>query len=146
MVQPWTPEFNPLQPFPRNVMVWIRLPGLSGFFYKRKILEEIGGLIRKVAKLDFQTDRGSRGKLSRMVVFIDLEKPLVTKILVDGKVQRVEFESLPTVCFAYGRFGHVQEACPAVGPKQVDGAIVSPSPVIIPEKEKSKEPSEPFFP
>lgn len=71
MVQPWTPEFNPLQPFPRNVMVWIRLPGLSGFFYKRKILEEIGGLIRKVAKLDFQTDRGSRGKLSRMVVFID---------------------------------------------------------------------------
>ncbi|MBA0636261.1 hypothetical protein Godav_029990 [Gossypium davidsonii] len=81
---PWTPEFNPLQPFPRSVMVWIRLPGLSGFFYKRKILEEIGGLIRKVAKLDFQTDRGSRGKLSRMVVFIDLEKPLVTKILVDG--------------------------------------------------------------
>ncbi|MBA0746793.1 hypothetical protein Gogos_009281 [Gossypium gossypioides] len=27
------------------MMVWIRLPGLLGFLYKRKILEEIGGVI-----------------------------------------------------------------------------------------------------
>ncbi|KAK5845613.1 hypothetical protein PVK06_001807 [Gossypium arboreum] len=37
------------------VKVWSRLPGLPGFLYKRRILEEIGGMIGKVAKLDFNT-------------------------------------------------------------------------------------------
>ncbi|KAK5811324.1 hypothetical protein PVK06_026653 [Gossypium arboreum] len=47
-------------------MVSIRLPGLPGFLYKRQILEEIGGLIGKVTKLNFQTDKGPRGKFARM--------------------------------------------------------------------------------
>ncbi|MBA0553664.1 hypothetical protein Golob_012825 [Gossypium lobatum] len=38
-----------------------------GFLHKRQILEEIGGLIRKVTKLDFQTDKGLKGKFARMV-------------------------------------------------------------------------------
>ncbi|KAH1108067.1 hypothetical protein J1N35_011835 [Gossypium stocksii] len=78
IVQLWTPEFNPFHAFPRNTMVWIRLSGLSGFLYKRKILEEIEGLIGKVTKVDFQTDKGLRGKFARMVMCIDLRKPLVS--------------------------------------------------------------------
>ncbi|PPD88527.1 hypothetical protein GOBAR_DD14535 [Gossypium barbadense] len=38
-------------------MLWVRLSGLLGFLYKIKILEEIGGLIGTVTKLDFQTDK-----------------------------------------------------------------------------------------
>ncbi|PPR98415.1 hypothetical protein GOBAR_AA22253 [Gossypium barbadense] len=41
-VQPWTKDFSPFQPYPSVVMAWIRLPGLPGFMYKRKILEVIG--------------------------------------------------------------------------------------------------------
>lgn len=67
-------------------MVWVRLLGLSGFFYKRKILEEIGELIDKVVKLDFQTKSCARGKFAGLVVFINMEKPLVSKIIVDGKL------------------------------------------------------------
>ncbi|PPE01769.1 hypothetical protein GOBAR_DD01208 [Gossypium barbadense] len=47
-VQPWSPDFNPLQPFPNHVMAWVRFPSLPGVFYKRKILEEIGSLIGKL--------------------------------------------------------------------------------------------------
>ncbi|MBA0596467.1 hypothetical protein Gorai_013286, partial [Gossypium raimondii] len=47
-------------------MDWIRLPGLLGVLYKCQILEEIGGLIGKVAKLDFKTDNGLRGQFARM--------------------------------------------------------------------------------
>lgn len=28
-------------------MAWIRLPGLPGYFYRRKILKDIGGMIGK---------------------------------------------------------------------------------------------------
>lgn len=51
-VQPWTKEFNPLQPYLSMVMAWIRFPGLPGFLYKRRVLEEIGRIIGKVIKLD----------------------------------------------------------------------------------------------
>ncbi|MBA0837867.1 hypothetical protein Goarm_009983 [Gossypium armourianum] len=52
-------------------MDWIRLPGLLGVLYKCQILQEIGGLIGKVEKLDFKTDNGSRGQFARMAVFIN---------------------------------------------------------------------------
>ncbi|KAK5839964.1 hypothetical protein PVK06_008824 [Gossypium arboreum] len=111
-VQPWTKDFSPLQPYPTVVMAWIRLPGLPGFMYKRKILEAIGSMIGKVVKFDFNTDNRTRGRFSRMALFINLDKPLISQICVNGKIQRVEYKALPTICFTYGKYGHVRELCP----------------------------------
>ncbi|KAH1113958.1 hypothetical protein J1N35_007336 [Gossypium stocksii] len=47
IVQPWTKEFSPMQPYPSVVL----------------IVEAIGGLVGKVVKLDLQTDNRSRGRL-----------------------------------------------------------------------------------
>ncbi|PPS05656.1 hypothetical protein GOBAR_AA14994 [Gossypium barbadense] len=90
------------------------LSGLPGFMYKKKILEVIGNTIDKVAKFYFKTDNRTRGRFARMVVFINLDKPLVSQIRVNGNIQRVEYEGLPTVCFACGKYGHETE--PAFGP------------------------------
>ncbi|XP_016704272.1 uncharacterized protein [Gossypium hirsutum] len=92
-------------------MSWIKLPGLPGYLYKRNILMEIGGMIEKVAKLDINIDNRARGHFAQMVVYINLNKPLVSQILVNGKAQKVEYEFLPMVCFQCGRYGHVKEAC-----------------------------------
>ncbi|MBA0729619.1 hypothetical protein Golax_022534, partial [Gossypium laxum] len=92
-VQPWTLEFDLICAFPSNAMVWVRLLGLPGFIYKRQFLEKIGGLIGTVIKLDFQKDNGLRGKFTRVAVSINLIKPLVSQIMVNGAMQRVEFES-----------------------------------------------------
>lgn len=43
-----------------------------------------------------------------------LEKPLISEVWVDGSVQNVEYEALPTVCFSCGKYGHVKELCPMV--------------------------------
>ncbi|KAK5840183.1 uncharacterized protein LOC108475156 [Gossypium arboreum] len=110
-VQPWTKEFSPLQPYPSVVMAWIRLPGLLGFMYKRKILEAIGSMISKVVKFDFKTDNRTRGKFTRMALFINLDKPLISQICVNGEIQQVEYEALPTICFTCGKYGHVRELC-----------------------------------
>ncbi|KAG8502955.1 hypothetical protein CXB51_000789 [Gossypium anomalum] len=94
------------------VMAWIRLPGLPKYLYNKKILEEIGGLIGKVAKLDFNTSNGLRGQFARMVIFVNLDKPLTSKILINGNLQRIVYESLSSICFSCGRYGHVKDLFP----------------------------------
>ncbi|PPR85941.1 hypothetical protein GOBAR_AA34750 [Gossypium barbadense] len=110
-VQPWTKHFSPLQPYPSVVIAWIRLPNLLGYLYKRKIIEAIGGLIGKVVKLDVQTDNQMRGRLARLAVYLNLNRPLISQVLVDRIAQCVEYEALLTVCFACGKYGHVKEMC-----------------------------------
>ncbi|XP_016675275.1 uncharacterized protein [Gossypium hirsutum] len=107
-VQPWTKDFNPLQPYPRMVMAWIQLLGLLSFLYKRRVLEEIGGTIGKVVKMDFNTDRRTKGRFAQMAVYVNLKNPLVSQVLVNGVLQRVEYESLPTIYFKCRKYGHTK--------------------------------------
>ncbi|MBA0575734.1 hypothetical protein Golob_000052, partial [Gossypium lobatum] len=47
-----------------------------------------------------------------MAVYVDLEKPLVYRILINGRKQNFEYESFSTICFHCGRYGHVKNSCP----------------------------------
>ncbi|PPR92298.1 hypothetical protein GOBAR_AA28383 [Gossypium barbadense] len=102
-ILPWTIQFDPLKPFPSVIMAWIRFLGLSGFLYKKRILEEIGSLVGKVMKLDLKTDSGARGQFARMAMSVDLEKPLTSQVSINSRIQRVEFEALPTHTRGEGR-------------------------------------------
>ncbi|KAK5845088.1 hypothetical protein PVK06_001241 [Gossypium arboreum] len=127
-------------------MAWVRFPGLPRVFYKRKILEEIRSLIGKVTKLEFKTNCGLRGRFARMAVFINLDKPLIPHVLVIGTVQCVEYESLPIVCFSYGRHGHVHDICPYQEPA-TEGTMVKKAIMMnLSEKEKMKETLKSFGP
>ncbi|MBA0612867.1 hypothetical protein Godav_013416 [Gossypium davidsonii] len=68
--------------------------------------------IGKVVKLDFNTDAGVRGRFTRMTVCMNLEKPLVSQVLVTRVIQQVKYEYLPTVCFSCGHYSHIKEFCP----------------------------------
>ncbi|MBA0759714.1 hypothetical protein Gotri_022555, partial [Gossypium trilobum] len=48
----------------------------------------------------------------KLIGSVPVEKPLVSKMRIDGKVQHVEYESLQLVCFECGRFGHKSDLCP----------------------------------
>ncbi|KAH1115221.1 hypothetical protein J1N35_008599 [Gossypium stocksii] len=63
---------------PNVVKAWITLSRLSRFLYKLKILEEIGGIIGKVSKINFNTDSRMIGKFTRMAVYVNLDKPLIS--------------------------------------------------------------------
>ncbi|MBA0590323.1 hypothetical protein Gorai_019036 [Gossypium raimondii] len=47
-----------------------------------------------------------------MSVPVDLDKPLISQVLVDDRFQMVEFEALPAICFACDRYGHVKGSYP----------------------------------
>ncbi|MBA0750494.1 hypothetical protein Gogos_001905 [Gossypium gossypioides] len=111
-VQPWTVSFDRTQTFLSMVMSWIRFSGLLGYMYKCKILVEIGGLVGKVTKLDMDTDNRVRDRFARMGVYVTLDRPLVSQVLINGKIQRVKYEFLLKVCFYYRRFSHMKNVCP----------------------------------
>ncbi|KAK5836146.1 hypothetical protein PVK06_011902 [Gossypium arboreum] len=81
---------------------------------KERILEAVGGLVGKVAKLDFNTDKKTRGYFARIVVFVDLNRPLVSQVLANGELIRVKYEALPTICFSCGKYDHLKETCPSL--------------------------------
>ncbi|MBA0554220.1 hypothetical protein Golob_013338 [Gossypium lobatum] len=75
---------------------------LPGFMYKRKIIEVISGMIGKATKFDFKNDNRISGHFAKMAVFINLDRPLVSLVLVNGEIQRVEYEALSMIYFYSG--------------------------------------------
>ncbi|KAK5834246.1 hypothetical protein PVK06_018123 [Gossypium arboreum] len=84
------------QAYPSVVMAWIRFLTLPSYLYNRKIITKIGELVGKVVKLDMNTDSRTRGRFVRMTVNINLEKPLVSQILINDRSQK---------------YGHVENIC-----------------------------------
>ncbi|KAI9125145.1 hypothetical protein K1719_003761 [Acacia pycnantha] len=107
-VQPWTPSFKPHNHVINHVMGWIRLPKLPARYYHKSVIRSLGGVFGEVIRVDYNTDSGDRGKFARIAVSLDLIKPLISKIMVDGEIIYVEYEGLPTICFHCGRYGHLK--------------------------------------
>ncbi|MBA0583592.1 hypothetical protein Gorai_014443 [Gossypium raimondii] len=81
-IRPWTPDFLTTQDEVGIQVVWVWLPGLS--------------------------------KVTIHLVFsklLDKRKPLISKVRINGHLQRVEYESLPHVCFKYCLYGHGSDLC-----------------------------------
>ncbi|KAH1091473.1 hypothetical protein J1N35_018730 [Gossypium stocksii] len=122
IVQPWTKIFSPSQPYTSMVLAWIRLPGLPGlpgFLYKKKIIEEIGKTIGKMVRLYFNIDSKTRGRFARLAVYVNLDEPLIAQVLVNGMLQKVEYEGLPTICFTCGRY----ELCASKQSESASGVL-----------------------
>ncbi|KAG8492162.1 hypothetical protein CXB51_009613 [Gossypium anomalum] len=83
----------------------------SGFLYGQSILKSIEETIGQVIKLDVNTGNAQRGRFVHMMIFLDLNKPLVSEIKVDRRIQHVEYESLPNICFSCSHFGHFKDSC-----------------------------------
>lgn len=114
-VQQWTPSFDFLNTVLDRVTVWIRLPGFAVHLYDKKVLQKLGQLVGTVIKIDSNTASSTRGRFACIVVSITLDKPLVSQFELEGKVQKVEYEGLPVICFSCGRYGHNSNGCKVSG-------------------------------
>ena len=114
-VQPWTPSFDFTKTAIDQVIVWIRLPGLAIHLYDRKILQKLRDLVGMVIKIDANTASSRRGHFARVAVTISLDKPLVSQFILDGKIQKMEYEGLLVICFKCGRYGYNSNTCKGAG-------------------------------
>ncbi|KAL4279049.1 hypothetical protein GQ457_03G029200 [Hibiscus cannabinus] len=118
-VQPWNRNFSTTEAHPSHTMVWMRLPKLQYMYYTKSLFRHIAAAIGKVVKVDYNTEEGKRGRFARLAIIVDLHKPLVSGIIIDGYRQDVEYEGLPNICFKCGKFGHSKEQCS--GDRLVEG-------------------------
>ncbi|KAH1082556.1 hypothetical protein J1N35_022317 [Gossypium stocksii] len=54
-------------------------------------------------------DNRVRGRFACMAVYVNLDKLLVSQVLINGKIQKVEYKFLPMVCFHCRRPFRVSE-------------------------------------
>ncbi|KAL4377614.1 hypothetical protein GQ457_02G023990 [Hibiscus cannabinus] len=135
-VQPWSREFSTSEAHPSHIRVWVRLPKLPYRYYTKSMFRHIANAIGKVVRVDYNTSEGKRGRFARLAILVDLRKPLVSGIVIDGHRQDIEYEGLPEICFKCGKVGHSKEMCPG---ENVDMSLK------VAEGEQRK-PTEPYGP
>ncbi|KAH9696901.1 reverse transcriptase domain-containing protein [Citrus sinensis] len=79
--------------------------------YDKRVLRKIGQLVGNVIKIDYRTELRERGKFARIAIRVSLTQPLVSRFNLDGRIQKVEYEGLPIICFQCGKYGHSSTVC-----------------------------------
>ncbi|KAL4311902.1 hypothetical protein GQ457_01G027760 [Hibiscus cannabinus] len=110
-VQPWSRQFTTTKKHPTHVIVWVRLSGLPYRYYTKAVFRHIASLIGRVVRIDYNTDIGGRGKFARLAIVVDLKKPLLSCIRIEGRLQTIEYEGLHQICFECGIYEHNKDVC-----------------------------------
>ncbi|XP_016206281.1 uncharacterized protein LOC107646618 [Arachis ipaensis] len=110
-VKPWCPSFHLCEDFFGSILVWIRIIGLSIWYYSEKAILNIARAVGKPIKVDLATKSAERGKYARACIQINLGQSVIRKILVDGFEYAIEYENLHLICGKCNCFGHVTRDC-----------------------------------
>ncbi|MBA0641592.1 hypothetical protein Goklo_026128 [Gossypium klotzschianum] len=84
VVRPWSSDFSMNQDEVRVQVVWVRLPGLSESYYSSCILKAIGKAIGSMVSINENIISATRGRFARLAICIDLRKPLISKVRING--------------------------------------------------------------
>ncbi|KAE8692779.1 hypothetical protein F3Y22_tig00110831pilonHSYRG00755 [Hibiscus syriacus] len=111
-VEPCSIDFDPSQSHPSRIIAWVRLPGIPITWYKRSLIQAISEKLGSIIKIHYQTNNGRRGHFARMAVTLNLNKLIISNLEINGRIQFVEHEGIPLVCFNCGIYGHFNDFCP----------------------------------
>lgn len=79
----WKPHFNSYHQEAIKVVVWIRLPNLPVEYYNKDVLFMLGNSLGKTFKVDLITQDILIAKFARLIVELDITKPLKTIININ---------------------------------------------------------------
>lgn len=110
-IRPWEPNFRSTSTNVSSVAVWIGLNELLIEYYNAEALYHIGKTIGNVLRVDTHTTSEARGKFARLCVQINMDKPLITIILIGKFEQPVCYKGIQKLCFDCERMGHQRKNC-----------------------------------
>lgn len=80
----WQPDFIPPLVIVNSTLVYIRLLGLSMVYYDDNALRANSSYVGCPVKIDSNTTLTTQRKFVRICVEVDLTKPLIGGIMLDG--------------------------------------------------------------
>lgn len=93
-ILPWEPNFKPSTAIVSSIATWIRLNELPIEYYEANTLKCIGTAIRNVLRIEGHIAMEVRGRYARLCVQVDINKPLITSILIRDIEQSVSYEGI----------------------------------------------------
>lgn len=92
-------------------MAWVRLPRILMVYYDENSLKAIVIYLGQPVTIKSSTTLATQGKFAWVCIEVNLTKPLVGQIVINGRQKRMEYESLRVVCFHCGCYKHTFESC-----------------------------------
>ena len=116
MVGVWSPETASSPPDLSAIPLWVDLAHVPGYLYSKKGLSFLSRTAGKFIKLHPSTERCIRMDVARVLVEVDLTKPLPRKISLKGRhgedvLISIAFSWLPPHCSSCARWGHLESNC-----------------------------------
>ncbi|KAE8732176.1 hypothetical protein F3Y22_tig00002237pilonHSYRG00654 [Hibiscus syriacus] len=107
-VQPWSRSLSTSEDNPKSILFWVHLPGLPYRYYTKSLFQAISIALGAVVRVDFNTTEGRRGRFARLAIVINLNQPLIHGLMIADTYQGFEYEGLPTICYACGKYGNAK--------------------------------------
>ncbi|XP_019230577.1 PREDICTED: uncharacterized protein LOC109211493 [Nicotiana attenuata] len=111
ILKPWTTDFDFSKEFPSEIPLWVKFPNLPMNCWGSKSLSRIASVLGTPVFADECTTKQSRISYARMLVEINVSRPLPNEITVidpKGKYfqQQVTYDWKPNFCGVYQVVGH----------------------------------------
>ncbi|KAG8478122.1 hypothetical protein CXB51_027896 [Gossypium anomalum] len=91
-IRSWSPNFFTSDNEMDVQVMWIRLPSLLESYYSNFLLRAISQAIVPVVMLDIHRSSRRQGHFARLAVCVDSRKPLVSKIKINARIQKIKYE------------------------------------------------------
>lgn len=122
LLKEWASEFSHEEGKQTKAPVWIKLPCLNIQLWTKKGLSKIASALGSPLSTDGLTDRRGMLNYARILVEVDLTKPIKQCLkckLLDGSFykQQLLYEWMPTQCEKCSLWGHKMEICPKDKPQ-----------------------------
>ncbi|XP_057811449.1 uncharacterized protein LOC131025670 [Salvia miltiorrhiza] len=114
-IREWTKNFDPFKEHSSLANVWVRIHYLPIEYWNVKVLTGIARFVGHPLRVDGMSAQCDFGQFARILIEIDMSKPLPNTLLVDGDdvAFHIEFsyESLPLFCSRCKTTGHTADKC-----------------------------------
>ncbi|CAE6128896.1 unnamed protein product [Arabidopsis arenosa] len=146
VVNEWNPETSLAPPDLSAMPMWIDLKGVHGFVFSHKGLEFISRSVGKFVKLHPNTERCFRLDVARLLVEVNLQKPLTEQISFANEkgeeiLVSVSYPWLPPKCKLCSHWGHLEKDCSTGEKVKIASKLkdTSVKPVLEKKQEEDRE-------
>lgn len=124
VVSEWRPETANERPELSAMPLWVDLSGVPGHMFSQKGLRYLGDITGNFVRLHPNTERCTRLDMARVLVEVDLTKPMTEKICFQDRqgvevTVSVSYPWLPPRCSGCNKWGHKEAICILNKPKTI---------------------------